>query len=173
MTPRTAACQAILSSTVSWGLLKFMSIELVMLSNHLILCRPLHLLLSTFPSIRVFSSESSLWIRWSENQNFSLSNSPSNEYSGLISLRTHWFDLFTVQGTLRVFSSITIQKHHKNNNIIIIIIYVELPRKNNYNANSERHHCNLCHLKLCTKDFSLFWKTMSPIARPLKKCESQ
>ena len=78
-----------------------MSIELVMLSSHLILCHPLLLLPSIFPSIRVFSNESALHIRWSKYWSFSFSLSPSNEYSGLISFRIDWFDLLAVQGTLR------------------------------------------------------------------------
>ena len=100
-TPWTAARQAPLSFTISQSLLKFMSIELVMLSNHLILCCPLFLP-STFPSIRIFSNESALWIRWPKYWSFSIS--PSNEYSGLISFRMDWFDL-AVQGTLQHHSS--------------------------------------------------------------------
>ena len=99
MTPWTVACQASLSFTISWSLLKFMSIESMMPSNHLILCHPL-LLPSIFPSIRVFSSESALHIRWPKYWHFSFSISPSNEYSGLISFRIDWLDLFAVQGTL-------------------------------------------------------------------------
>ena len=100
-TPWTAACQDSLSITNSRSLLKLMSIELVMPSNHLILCRPLLFLLSIFPSIRVFSNESALHIRWPKYWSFSLSISPSNEYSGLISFRIDWFDLLAVQGTLK------------------------------------------------------------------------
>ena len=102
-TPGTAACQTSLSSTTSWSLLKFMSIELVMLSNHFILCRPLLLLPSIFPSIRVFSNESALPIRWPKYWSFSFSISPSNEHSGLIFFRIDWFDLLAVQGTLNSF----------------------------------------------------------------------
>ena len=98
-TPWTVAHQASLSFTISQSLCKLMSIELVMLSNHLILCRPLHLLPSIFPSIRVFSNESVLHIRWSKYWSFSIS--PSNEYSGLISFRTDWFYLLALQGTLK------------------------------------------------------------------------
>ena len=98
--PRTAACQASLSITNSWSLLKLTSIELVMPSNHPNLCRPLLLLPSIFPSIRVFSKESVLHIRWPKYCSFSFSISPSNEYSGLISFRIDWFDLLAVQGTL-------------------------------------------------------------------------
>ena len=89
-TPWTAACQASLSFTLSWSLFRFMSIELMMLSNHLILCRPLLLLPSIFPSIRVFSSESALRIRWPKNWSFNFSMNPFNEYSGLISFRIYW-----------------------------------------------------------------------------------
>ena len=100
-TPWTAACQASLSITNSWSLLKFMPIELVMPSNHLILCHPLLLLPSIFPSIRVFSSDSVLCIGWSKYWNFSFSISPSNEYSGLISFRMDWFNLHSVQETYK------------------------------------------------------------------------
>ena len=99
MTPWTAAHQAPLSFTTSWSLLKFMSSESVMLSNHLILCYPLLLLPSIFPSIRLFSNESALHIRWPKYWSFSIS--PSNEYSGLISFRIDWFDLLAVQGALK------------------------------------------------------------------------
>ena len=108
-TPQTVACQASLSFTISWILLKLMSIESAMPSNYLILCHPLLLLPSIFPSIRVFSNESALRIRWPKYWNFSFNISPSNEYSGLISFRIDWFDLLAVQGTTRVFS--TVQKH--------------------------------------------------------------
>ena len=100
-TPWTAARQASLSITNSQSLLKLMSIELVMPSNHLILCRPLLLLLSIFPSIRVFSNESTLHMRWPKCWSFSFNISLSNEYSGLISFRMDWLDLLAVQGTLK------------------------------------------------------------------------
>ena len=100
-TPWTAACQASLSITNSQSLLKLMSIELVMPSNHLILCRPLLLLPSIFHSIKVFSNESVLCIRWPKYWSFSFSISPSNEYSGLISSRMDWLGLSEVQGTLK------------------------------------------------------------------------
>ena len=109
--PWTVASQASLSITNSRSFLKLMSIESVMPSNHLILCHPLLLLPSIFPSIRVFSSESILRIRWPKYWSFSFSIIPSNEYLGLISFRMEWFDLLAVQGTLRVFSSTTIQEH--------------------------------------------------------------
>ena len=97
----SAAQQASLSITNSQSLLKLISIELVMPSNHLILCRPLFLLPSIFPSIRVFANESVLLIRWPKYWNFSFSVNPSNDYSGLISSRIDLFDLLAVQGTLK------------------------------------------------------------------------
>ena len=97
----TAACQASLSITNSRSLLKLMSIESVMPSNHLILCCPLLLLPSIFPSIRVFSSESVLLIRWPKYCSFSFNISPSNEHLGLVSFRMDWLDLLAVQGTLK------------------------------------------------------------------------
>ena len=100
-TPRTAACQASPSLMISWSLLRLMSIEPVIPSNHLILYCPLLLLPSIFPSIKVFDSESALHIRWPKYRSFSFSISPSNEYSGLISFRIDWFDLLAVQGTLK------------------------------------------------------------------------
>ena len=103
MTPWTAAGQASLSITNSWSLLKLMSIESVMPSNHLILCCPLLLLPSIFPSIRVFSNQSVLCIRWPKDWSFSFSISPSNEYSGLISFRIDGLELLAVQGTLKRF----------------------------------------------------------------------
>jgi len=100
-TPWTAACQASLSFTISQSLFKLMSIELMMPSNHLILCRPFLLLPSIFPSIRVLSDELAVCIKWANYWSFIFSISPSNEYSGLISFRTDWFDLLAVQGTLK------------------------------------------------------------------------
>ena len=112
VTPWTATCQDSLSFTISQSLLKLMSIESVITSNHLILCRTLLLSPSIFPSIRVFSNESALCIRWAKYWSFSFNISPCNEYSGLISLRIDWFSLLAVQGTLkRVFSNTTLQKH--------------------------------------------------------------
>ena len=109
VTPWTAAWQDSLIITNSQSLLKFMSIELVMPSNHLILCHPLLLLPSIFPSIRVFSNESVLWIRWPKYWSFSFSISPSNEYSVLISFRMDWLDLLAVQGTLK-----SLLQHHSS-----------------------------------------------------------
>ena len=100
-TPWAAAHQASLSFTISWSLLKLMSIKSVMPSNHLILCHPLLFLPSIFPSIRVFSKELALSIKWSKYCSFSLSISPSNEHPGLISPRMDWLDLLAIQGTLK------------------------------------------------------------------------
>ena len=108
VTPWTAACQDFLPITNSQSLLKLMSIEAVRPSNHLILCCPLLLLPSIFPSIRVFSNESTLRIRWPNYWSLSFNISPSNDYSGLISLRTDWFDL-AVQGTLK-----SLLQHHSS-----------------------------------------------------------
>ena len=108
-TPWIAARQASLSITNSWGLLKLTSIESVMPSNHLILCHPLLLLSSIFPSIRVFSNESALRISWPKYWSFRFSISPSNEYSGLISIRIDWLDLFAVQETLK-----SLLQHHSS-----------------------------------------------------------
>ena len=101
VTPWTAALQASLSITNSWSLPKLMSIESVMPSNHLILCRPLLLPRSIFPNIRVFSNESALHIRWPNDWSFSFNISPSNEHSGLISFRMDWLDLLAVQGNFK------------------------------------------------------------------------
>ena len=109
--PWMAAHQASLSFTISWSLLKFMSIELVMLSNYLILCLRLFLLPSIFPSIRVFCNELALCMRWPTYWSFSFSISLFNEYSQLISFRIDWFDLLLSKGLSRVFSNITTQKH--------------------------------------------------------------
>ena len=108
VTPWTAACQASLSITNSWSLLKLMCITSVMPSNHLILCHPL-LLPSIFSIIRVFSNESVLHIKWPKYWSFSFSISPSNEYSGLVSFRMDWLDLLAVQGTLK-----SLLQHHSS-----------------------------------------------------------
>ena len=115
-TPWTAAHQASLSITNSQRLLKFISIELVMPSNYLILCRPFLLPPSIFPSIRVFSSESVLCIRWPKYWSFNFSISPPNEYSGLISFRIDWFDLLAAQGTLK-----SLLQHHSSKTSILCI----------------------------------------------------
>ena len=109
VTPWTAAHQASLSIANSQSLLKLMSIELVMPFNHLILCHPLLFLPSIFPSIRVFSNQSVLCIKWPKHWSFSFNISPSNEYSGLISFKIDWFDLLAAQGTLR-----SLLQHHSS-----------------------------------------------------------
>ena len=111
VTPQTAACQASLSITNSRSSLRLMSIESVMPSSHLILCRPIFLLPLIPPSIRVFSNESTLHMRWPKYWSFSFSISPSNEHPGLISFRMDWLDLLAVQGTLKSFSHTTVQKY--------------------------------------------------------------
>ena len=113
-TPWTAARQASLSITDSWSLLTLMSIELVMPSNHLILCHPILLLSAILSSIRVFPNESILHIRWSKFWSFSFNISPANEYSGLISFRMDWLDLLAVQGTLK-----SLLQHHSSKASII------------------------------------------------------
>ena len=109
MTPQAAACQASLSFTISQNLLKLISIKSVIPSNHFILCHPLLLLPSIFPSIRVFSNGSALCTRWSKYGSFSFSSCHSNEYPGLISFRIDWFDLLAVQGTLK-----SLLQHHSS-----------------------------------------------------------
>ena len=111
VTPWTAAHLASLSVTNSWSLLKLMSPVSVMPFNHLILCHPRLLTPSNFPSISVFSNESVLHIRWPKYWSFSFSISPSNEYSGLISFRTDWFDLLAAQRTLKTLLQTIVQKH--------------------------------------------------------------
>ena len=108
-TPRIAACQASLFITNSWSLLKLMPIELVMPSSHLILCRPLLLLPPITPSIRVFSNESTLHMKWPKYWSFSFSISPFNEHPGLICFRVNWLDLLAVQGTLK-----SLLQHHSS-----------------------------------------------------------
>ena len=121
-----AACQASLTITNSWSLLKFMAIESMMPSNHLILCHLLPLLISIFPSIRVFSSESVLCIRWPKFWDFNFSISPSNEYSGLISFRIDWFDLLAVQGT---FESSQTPQFRNISSLVLSHLYSPWSRK--------------------------------------------
>ena len=114
VTPWSAARQASLSLTISQSLLRFLSTELVMSSNHLVLCRPLLLLPSVFPSIRALSNELALHIRWTKYWSFSFSISPFNEYSGLISVRIDWFDLLAVPGTLK-----SLLQHHSSKALLL------------------------------------------------------
>ena len=113
-TPWTAACQDSLSFTISWSLLKLISIDSVMPFNHLVLCHLLFLLPSIFPSIRIFSRESVLRIRWPKYWSFNFSICPSNEYSGLIFFRIDWFDLLAVQGTSK-----SLLQHHSSKESIL------------------------------------------------------
>ena len=127
MAPWTAACQDSLSITNFQSLLKLMSIVSVMPPNHLILCHPLLLPPSIFPSIRVFSNELVLRIRWPKYWSFSFSISPSNEYSGLISFRIDWLDLFVVQGTLKSL----LQHHSSKASILRRSAFKETARRSN------------------------------------------
>ena len=139
VTPWTAACQLSLSFTISWSLLKFMFIELVMPSNHLILCLPL-LLPSTFPNIRIFSNKWALQNRWPKYWSFSFSISP--EYSGLISFRTDWFDLLSVQGTLK-----SLPQHHSLQASILwcsVFFTVQLTSIHDYWRNHSPDYTDLC-----------------------------
>ena len=124
----TAACQASLSINNSWNSLKLMSIQLVMPFNHLILCRPLLLPPSNFPSIRIFSSESVLCIRWPKYWSFSFSINPSNEYSGLISFTMDWLDLLAVQGTLKSL----LQYHTSKASILWCSAFLMVPLSHPY-----------------------------------------
>ena len=118
--PQTTARQASLSFTISWSFLKLMSIESVIPSNHLILCRPLLLPPSIFPSIRVFfSNESVLHIRWPKYLSFSFSISLSNEHSGLISFRMDWFDLLAIQGTLK-----SLLEYHGSKALLMMLKFI-------------------------------------------------
>ena len=142
-TPWTAARQASLSFTISQSLLKLMSIESVMPSNHLILCCPLFLLPSIFPSISVFSSESTLQTRGPKYWSFSFSISPCNEYSGLISFRIDWFDLLAVQQTLKSL----LQHHNLKASIFLVLSLLcgqVLTSIRDYWKNHSFHHMDFC-----------------------------
>ena len=139
-TPRTAARQASLSNTSSQSLPKPMSIELVIPSNHLILCHPLLLLPSIFPSIRVFYNESALCIRWPKYWSFSFNISPSNEHPGLISVRMDWLDLLAVQGTLKSL----LQYHSSKTSILqrsaFFIVQLSHPYMTRHCIKKQRHY---------------------------------
>ena len=141
MTPWTAAHQASLSITNSQSLVKLMSIESVMPSNHLILCHPLLLLPSIFPSIRVSSNESALYIRRPKYWSFSIS--PSNEYSGLISFRIDWLDLHTVQGTLKE-SSPTSQFKSMDSLVLSLLYGLALISIHDYKEHHSFDYTDLC-----------------------------
>ena len=151
-TPWTVARHAPLSFTVTWSLVKCMSMELVMLSNHLILCCPLLLLPSIFPSIRVFSKELALGIRWPKYGSFRIS--PSNEYSGLISFKIHWIDL-AVQETLK-----SLFQHHNSKELILWhpdFFMVQLSHL--YMTTGKNHSFD--YKNLCCKVMSLFFNMLS------------
>ena len=133
------ACQAPLSFTISKSLLRFTSIELVMLSNHLILCCHLLLLLSIFPSIRVFSIELALCIRWPQYLSFSFSLSPFNECSGLTSFWIDWLDLLAVQGTLK-----SLLQHHISQVSTVLSLIATLASIHDYWKNHSFHYAELC-----------------------------
>ena len=144
VTPWTAACQASLSITNFWSLLKLMSIKLVMPSNHLILGRPLLLLPSIFPNIRVSSNESVLCIRRPKFWSFSFSISPSNEYSGLISFRMDWLDFLAVQGTLK-----RLPQHHSSK--ILWLLKTSAFLKSFWNQNSAFFIVEFSHAFMTTE----------------------
>ena len=151
MTPWTAAHQDPLSSTISWSLLKFMSTESVILFNHLIFCHPLLLLPSTFPSIRVFSIESALHIRWPKYWSFSFSISPFNEYSGLVSFRTDWFDLPEAQKTLKGL----LQHHNLQASTLWCSAFFMVQFSHSYIFTGKNH--SLDYMNLCQRsDVSAF-----------------
>ena len=142
VTPWTVARQASLSITSSQRLLKLMSIELAMPSNHLILCCSLLLWPSVFPSIRIFSSEPVLRVRWPKCQNFSFNISPSNKYSGLISFRIDWFDIFAVQGTLK-----SLLQHHSSKASILCrsaFFIVQLTSMHDYRKDHSFDQMDIC-----------------------------
>ena len=141
-TPWTAGHQVSQSSTSSWSLLRLMSIESVMPSNHLVLCHRFLLLPSIFPSIRVFSNESALHIRWPKYWNFSFSIRLSNECSGLISFRIDWLDLLAVQGTLNSLLQHTVQKHQffsTKPSLWLALTYIQ-----NYQKHRSFDYADLC-----------------------------
>ena len=153
-TPWTAAHQASLFFTISCNLLKLMSIESVMPSNHLILCCPLLLLPSIFPSIGVFSNESVLRIRRPKYWSFSFSISPSNEYSGLISFRMDWFDFLAVQGTLKSL----LQHHSSKASILRRSAFFIIQLSHDYWKNHSFDYTDLCwQSNLCFSICCLGW----------------
>ena len=151
VTPWTAAHQASLSITNSRNPPKPMSIESVMPSNHLILCRPLLLLPSIFPSITVFSNESALSIRWSKDWSFSFNTSPINEHPGLISFRMDWLDLLAVQGTLK-----SLLQHHRSKASVLqhsAFFTVQLSQYGSQNSKLGRNHSRAAWKKRKSKTF--------------------
>ena len=158
-TPRTVACQASLSFTVSQSLLIFMSTELMMPSSQLVLYCPLLLLPSIFPSIRIFSNEGALCIRWLKYWNFSFSISPSDEYSGLISFRIDWFDFLAVQGTLK-----SLLQRHSAKASVFFISFSALSFLYGPTLTSTYDYCknySFDYMALCQQsDVSAFWYTV-------------
>ena len=157
-TPWTIACQASLSFTVSWSSLKFMPIELVMLANHLILFCLLLLLPLIFPSIRVFSNKSTFHIKWPEYWSFSFSNSPSSDYSELISFRIDWFDLLAVQGTLKSL----LQHHGSKASILWCSVFFMLQLSHPYVTTGKT--IALTRWTFVSKVMSLLFNTLSRFA---------
>ena len=151
----TAACQASLSFTISWSLFKLMSIELVMPSNRLVLCCPLLLLPSIFSSIRIFSNELALRIRWPKYWSFSFSISPSSEYSGLISFRMDWFDLLAVQETLKSL----LQHHSSKTSILLVFSFLYSPTLTSIYKYWENHRFN--YTDLCWQSNVLVFHMLS------------
>ena len=151
VTPWTAARQAFLSITNSWSLLKLMSFELVMPSNHLVLCCPLLLLPSIFPSIRIFSDESALCIRWPKYWSFSFSIDPSNEYSGLISFRIDWLDFLAVQRTLKGL----LQHHRSKASILRCSAFFMVQLSHPYKTTGKKKNIALTIQTLVSKVMSL------------------
>ena len=160
-TPWTTKCQASLSFTVSRSLPKLMSIELVMPSDHLVLCCPILLLPSVYPSIRVFSNESAICIRWPKYWSFRLSISPSNEYSGLIAFRIDWLDLLAVQGTLK-----SLLQHHSSKVSILwlsafFMVQLSHPHMNTGKTNNYWKNKGLTRQTFVDKVMSLLFKMLS------------
>ena len=167
VTPNTAARQASLSITNSWSLLKLMSIESVRPSNHLILCHPLLLLPSIFSSIRVFSNESILHIRWPKYWSFSFSISPSNEYLGLISFRMDWLDLLAVQGILKSL----LQHHSSKASILLCSAFFRVQLSHPYMTTEKT--IALTRRTFVSKVISLLFNILSRLVitfRPRSKC---
>ena len=162
-TPWTAARQASLSITNSRSLLKLMSIESLMPSNHLALCRPFLLLPSIFPSIRVFSNESVLCIRWPKYWSLSFSISPSNEYSGLISFRMDWLDLLAVQGSLKSL----LQHHSSKASILQHSAFFIVQLSHDYWKNHSFDLMDLCRQSVWAGS-STHWLWVEKIHRTLK-----
>ena len=171
VTPWTAAYQDFLTFTISWSLLKLMSIESVMPSNYPIICHPLLLLHSTFPSIRVFSNESSLRVRWPKYWSFIFSIRHSNEYSGLISFRMDWLDLLAVQGTLKSL----LQHHISKTSILGHSAFFMIQLSHLYMTTGETIALTIWTLlaKWCLCWHKSFWRRSSLLLLPLPQFDLQ